>query len=119
MHGDGAAHALDSTVHVATLGERKPRPEQQLVAGRRERRGFPVALGGLGMATLAHQVVPFGGNRVGVGEIEQPPQLAERVPVVLNPQLHGSPPCLALRRDHDQQGSRLVSPDKQYVILNQ
>ena len=50
------------------------------------------------MAALADEVVALGGQRVGVGQVEQPVELGQRLGVVVDAQVDRALPGLALRR---------------------
>ena len=67
-----------------------------MVAGR-QRAGAAVALPGLLVAALADEVVALGGQRVGVGEVEQAVELGQRLGMVVDAQVDAcaatAPPC--------------------------
>ena len=73
------------------------------MVARRELGGADVARRRLGVAALADEVVGLAGEAVGVGEVEEALDLVERLGVVLDAQVDGQPPRLALgRRDDDR-----------------
>ena len=69
-----------------------------------ERGGPRVAVRRLVVAPGTDELVALRGERVGVGEVEQPLELGERLVVVLDPQLDGALPRLALGRHDDERG---------------
>ena len=58
---------------MAGLEGGQPRPEQQLVVGRREPGRMLVALARLGVASLRRELVPLAGQLVGAVEDERSP----------------------------------------------
>src|SRR5262249_56720307 len=91
------AYLVDPAVEVAGARGGEARPEQQLVVAGSTLAGEAVALAGLGVAALADEVVALAGDRVGVGEVEQTLELAQRLGVVVDAHVDDPPPRLALR----------------------
>ncbi len=108
--GDCVANALGARCEVAGRRDSQSRPEGELGASRRRGGGARVERGRLGGASLAREGVRAVGKRVGVVEVDQAAQLAERVGRVLDAELGGRAPWLALGGD-DQERRGLAPAD--------
>ena len=102
LQPDRLAHPLQGGRQVARLRGGQAGPEEQLVVAGRQRAGAAVALPRLLVAALADEVVALGGQRVGVGQVEQAVELGQRLGVVVDAQVDRAPPGLALRGHHQQ-----------------
>ena len=91
-------------LEVPGLHHPQPGPEHELLARGRELQGLPAGLRGVVVSALGHQGVGFVRERVGIGEVEKPPELAQGVRVILDAKLDGPPPRLTVGRDHDECG---------------
>ena len=92
-------------LEVAGLGDRQPRPEQQLVAGRRQLGRLAVELAGVVRTAGGQQLVAGAREVVRALEREQAAQLVERRVVVLDAQVDSAPPGLTVgRHDHHRGG---------------
>ena len=104
MHLRRAADRVGAGGDVATLRDREAGPEEQLVGLRRQLGGAHVHRGRLVRAAGAHQLVGLARELVGALEHAQPPQLDDRVGMVLDAQIDPRAPRLPFGGRDEQRG---------------